>query len=137
MAQSRPDCCPGAVVPAVPGFPGADVENDFLRIRRRQVLSRLAGRLRRSPDDVKLIMPYDEVIAALGFRGEQYLGLRTIKLAAVVGTVDSRRDFDRRFRPTTGRVRERWERLAPAQPMGEAIPPLHLYPIADLYLAQN
>src|SRR6201986_1423568 len=123
MAPSRPNCCPGTVVPADTGFPRADVENDFLRIRRRQVLSRLAGRLRRSPGDVNLIMPYDEVIAALGFRGEQYLGLRTIKLAAVVGTVDSRRDFDRRFRPTTGRVRERWERLALAQRRGGARPP--------------
>src|ERR1700744_2820013 len=108
MAPSRPNCCPGTVVPADTGFPRADVENDFLRIRRRQGLSRLAGRLRRGPDDVNPIMPYDEVIAALGFRGEQYLGLRTIKLAAVVGTVDSRRDFDRRVRPATGRGPGAW-----------------------------
>jgi hypothetical protein len=124
-------------MPADTGFPRADVENDFLRIRRRQVLSRLAGRLRRGPDDVSLILPYDEVIAALGFRGEQFLGLRTIKLDAVVGTVDSRRDFDRRFRPTTDRVRERWERLALAQRRGESIPPIDVFQVGDLYFVKD
>src|SRR6201996_9285981 len=105
------------------GFPRTDVENDFLRARRRQVLARLAGRLSRGPDDVNVILPYDEVIAALGFRGEQFLGLRTIRLDAVVGTVDSRRDFDRRVRPTTGRVRGRWGRLGPAPRRGETDTP--------------
>jgi hypothetical protein len=119
------------------GFPRADVENDFLRVRRRQVLARLAGRLRRGPDDVNVILPYDEVIAALGFRGEQSLGLNTIKLDSVVGTVDSRRDLDRRFRPTTARVRERWERLALAQRRGESIPPIDVYQVGSLYFVKD
>ena len=113
------------------------MENDFLRARRRQVLSRLSSRLRRGPDDVSLILPYDEVIAALGFRGERYAGLQTISLAAVVGTVDSRRDFDRRFRPTSARVRERWERLALAQRRGEPIPPIDVYQVGDLYFVKD
>ena len=45
-------------------------------------------------------------------RGERQLGLRTIRLDTIVGTVDSRRDFDRHFRPTSNRVRSRWEELA-------------------------
>jgi hypothetical protein len=57
------------------GFPRADVEDDFLRARRKQVLSRLAHRLRREPDDVNLILPFDDVVAALGRRGERYVGL--------------------------------------------------------------
>ena len=119
------------------GFPRADVENDFMRARRRQVLSRLAGRLRRSPDDVSLILPYNEVVAALGFRGESHLGLRTIKLDSVVGSAESRRDFDRHFRPTSGRVRQRWERLALAQRRGESIPPIEVYQVGDLYFVQD
>src|SRR4051794_14924274 len=106
------------------GFPRADVENDFSRARRRQVLARLAHRLRREPDDVNLILPFDEVVAALGYEGERPLGLQSIRLDTVVGTVDSARDFDRRFRPTSTRVRERWERVALAQRRGEAMPPI-------------
>jgi hypothetical protein len=120
-------------MPADTGFPRADVENDFLRARRRQVLSRLAQRLRRGPDDVNVILPYDEVVAALGMRGERRLGLQTIRLDTIVGTVDSSRDFDRRFRPTNGRVRERWERLALAQRRGEPIPPIEVYRVGDMH----
>src|SRR6516225_298151 len=119
------------------GFPRADVEDDFLRVRRRQVLARLAHRMRREPDDVNLILPFDEVVAALGLRGERSLGLQTIRLDSVVGTVDSTRDFDRRFRPTSGRVRERWERLALAQRRGEPIPPIDVYRIGDMHFVQD
>ncbi|HMD95208.1 MAG TPA: chromosome partitioning protein ParB [Trebonia sp.] len=124
-------------MPAETGFPRADVENDFLRMRRRQVLARLIQRLRRAPDDVNVILPLDEVVAALGLRGERRLGLQTIKLDTIVGTVDSSRDFDRRFRPTTGRVRERWERLALAQRRGEAIPPIEVYRVGDLHFVRD
>jgi hypothetical protein len=124
-------------MPRPTGFPKADVENEFLRARRRQVLSRLAQRLRREPDDVHMILPFDDVVAALGQTGEHYAGLQTIKLSRVVGTVDSRRDFDRWFRPTSGRVRERWERLALAQLRGEAIPPIDVYQVGDLYFVKD
>jgi len=87
-------------VPSDTGFPRADVENDFIRARRRQVLARLAHRLGREPDDVNLILPFGEVVAALGMQVERQLGLKTLQLDSIVGGVDSLRDFDRRFRPT-------------------------------------
>ncbi|HTV98969.1 MAG TPA: chromosome partitioning protein ParB [Streptosporangiaceae bacterium] len=124
-------------MPADTGFPAADVENDFQRARRRQVLARLAQRLRREPDDINLILPFDEVVAALGRRGERRLGLQTIRLDTIVGTVDSSRDFDRRFRPTSGRIRERWERLALAQRRGEPIPPIDVYRVGDMHFVQD
>jgi len=124
-------------MPADTGFPRSDVENDFLRVRRRQALARLVQRLRRGPDDVNVILPLDEVLAALGRRGERRLGLQTIRLDSIVGTVDSTRDFDRKFRPTNGRVRERWERLALAQRRGEAIPPIDVYKVGDLYFVED
>lgn len=119
------------------GFPRADVESDFLRVRRRQALARLAHKLRREPDDVSLVLPFDEVVAALGHRGEQSLGLKTIKLDSIVGSVDTTRDFDRRFRPTSSRVRERWERLALAQSRGEPMPPIDVYRIGDLHFVKD
>jgi hypothetical protein len=124
-------------MPAETGFPQADVADDFQRARRREVLSRLAHRLRREPDDVNLILPFDDVIAALGRRGERPLGLQTIKLDTVVGTVDSRRDFDRHFRPTSSRVRERWERLALAQRRGESIPPIDAYRVGEMHFIKD
>jgi hypothetical protein len=119
------------------GFPRADVTDDFLRLRRRQVLARLAALLRHAPDDVNVMLSLNEVLDALGRRGERRLGLQTIRLDTIVGTVDSNRDFDRRFRPTSGRVRERWERLALAQRRGEPIPPIEVYRVGDLHFVQD
>ena len=123
-------------MPAETGFPQADVADEFLRVRRRQALARLVRWLRRAPDDVNVILSLDEVLDALGRRGERRLGLQTIRLDSIVGTVDSS-DFDRRFRPTSGRVRERWERLALAQRRGETIPPIEVYRVGDLHFVQD
>lgn len=120
-------------MPRDTGFPQADAENDFLRMRRRQVLSRLGAWLRREPDDVNIMLPFDEVVAALGRTGERRLGLQVITLDSIVGSVDRTRDFDRRFRPTSGRARSRWERLALAQRRGESVPPIDVYRVGDLH----
>ncbi|GAA0214588.1 ParB N-terminal domain-containing protein [Saccharothrix mutabilis subsp. mutabilis] len=119
------------------GFPQADAENDFLRARRRQVLSRLAAWLRREPDDVNIMLPFHEVVEALGVVSERRLGVQTIRLDSIVGSVDRTRDFDRRFRPTSARTRERWQRLALATRRGEAVPPIEVYRVGDLHFVQD
>jgi len=119
------------------GFPAQDAKTDFSRARRRQALSRLARRLRREPDDVGLILPFDEVVDALGRRGERRLGLHSISLDSIVGTVDRSRDFDRRFRPTSRRVRRRWEGIAEAVRRGESMPPIDVYRIGDLHFVRD
>jgi hypothetical protein len=119
------------------GFPSADAQDDFSRARRSQLLAELGRRLRREPDDVALILPFDEVVDALGMVGEVELGLQTIPLDSVVGTVDRTRDFDRGFRPTTPRVRGRWQRIAAAQRRGEAFPPISVYRVGDLHFVRD
>lgn len=115
------------------GFPTADVQDDFHRMRRRAALSRLAHWMRREPDDVNMVLPFDEVVAALGRVSEHRLGLQVIRLDSIVGSVDRTRDFDRYFRPKNRRVRERWERLALAQRRGESIPPIEVYRVGELH----
>jgi hypothetical protein len=119
------------------GFPRADVENDFLRARRRHVLDTLTHRLRRQPDDSDRLLVLDEVVGALGWRGQRHLGPQTIRLDTIVGTAGSRRDFDRHFRPASNRVRERWEQLALAQRRGAAIPPIDVYRVGGLHFVSD
>lgn len=119
------------------GFVRADAENDFLRSRRRQVLARLATWLRREPDDVNVVLPFDEVVDALGRVGQRRLRRQVIALDSIVGSVDRTRDFDRYFRPTSGRVRQRWERLAIATRRGESIPPIDVFRVGDLHFVRD
>jgi hypothetical protein len=119
------------------GFSVADAQNDFARARRAQVLSRLAAWLRHGPDDVDVMLPFDEVVSALGRAGERRIGVQTIPVDSIVGSVDRGKEFDRRFRPTSGRVRERWQRLALAHRRGEAIPPIEVYRVGDMHFVYD
>ena len=94
------------------GFPGPDAQSDFARARRSRLLAALARKLRFVPDDVGYILPFEEVVEALGRVAEHDLGLQTIELDSIVGTVDRTKDFDRDFRPTSPRLRARWQRIA-------------------------
>ena len=119
------------------GSSRVDAQAAFDRARRRAALSRLLRRLRREPDDVGVILPFEEVVAALGRTGENHVGLRVIPLDSVVGTVNRSRDFDRGFRPTSPRVRERWERIAAAVRRGESLPPIDVYRIGDMHFVKD
>jgi hypothetical protein len=118
------------------GLPSADAQYDFSRARRRRALARLSARLRRA-DDVNHILPFEEVAQALGRIGERRLGLELITLDSIIGTVDRSREFDRDFRPTSPRVRERWQRINLAQRRGEAMPPIDVYRIGELHFVKD
>ncbi len=123
--------------PRSTGLPGLDAQQDFLRARRHAIASRLIARLRFEPDDVGVILPYEEVIDALGFVSQRQLGLKVVALEQIVGTVDRSRDFDRRFRPTSGRVRSRWEQIAAATRRGESMPPVDLLKVGVIYFVRD
>jgi hypothetical protein len=123
-------------MPRDTGLPQTDAQYDFGRARRRRALSQLSARLRRE-SDVNVILPFEEVVEALGRRGERFLGLQSIELDSIVGTVDRGREFDRSFQPTTGRVRPRWERIALAIRRGEGMPPIDVYRIGELHFVKD
>ncbi len=124
------------MTPRDTGLPSADAQFDFSRARRQRALARLSARLRRA-DDVNHILPFEEVVRALGRTGERRLGQQLIPLDSIVGTVDREREFDRSFRPTTPRVRERWQRINLAQRKGEEMPPIDVYRIGDLHFVKD
>ncbi|MCA0158755.1 chromosome partitioning protein ParB [Tsukamurella sp. M9C] len=115
------------------GFPDEDARTDFERSRRRANIARLASWVRGQPGDVNEVLPYDEVVSALGYVTERPLGLQVVPVAQIVGSVDRTRDFDRYFRPRSPALRARWQRLAAAQRRGEAMPPVELKKVGDMY----
>jgi len=119
------------------GSPRADAESDFLRARRHATLSSLAKWVRHDPDDASQSLSFTDVVDALGRRGERSLGVQVIPIDCIVGSVDKVRDFDRRFRPRSGKSRERWERMALKSRTGEAFPPIDVYKLGDLYFVRD
>lgn len=120
------------------GFPQEDAKSAFARERRRRALARIAARLRHEPDDVSSMLPFEEVVTALGRRTEHDLGVQTIPLDSIVGSVDRRvGEFDRAFRPVSPQLRGRWERIAAARRRGEPMPPIDVYRIGELHFVRD
>jgi hypothetical protein len=119
------------------GFSAADSRDDFARVRRNAILARLGSRLRLRSGDLDVLLSFDEVIAALGRRGETRLGLQTVELDDIVGSVDRTTGFDRRFRPTSDVARRRFERLAAAVRRGEDLPPVDLVKVGEVYFVSD
>jgi hypothetical protein len=119
------------------GMPRDDAKAAFARERRRRSLARIVSKLRSEPDDVSYMLPFEEVVAALGRTSEHDLGVQLIPLDSVVGTVDRKSSqFDREFRPSAD-VRARWERIAAARRRGEAMPPIDVYRVGDLHFVKD
>jgi hypothetical protein len=120
------------------GMPQQDAQSDFTRERRSRALSKIVSRLRFEPDDVSVMLPFEEVVAALGRLSERDLGLQTIRLDSIVGTVARRRgEFDRDFRPASTGVRGRWEGIATARRRGHSMPPIDVYRIGELHFVED
>jgi hypothetical protein len=76
-------------------------------------------------------------VQALGRTGERRLGVQVISLDSIVGTVDRSREFDRSFRPTSPRVRDRWQQINLAQRKGQAMPPIDVYRIGEVHFVKD
>jgi hypothetical protein len=120
------------------GFPEVDAAAAFARQRRRESVARLTSRLTFKDKDAMALLGFDEVVTALGRVGERDLGLREIALDSIVGTVGRHSgEFDRRFRPRSDRLQNRWQRIAAARRRGETLPPIDVYRIGELYFVQD
>lgn len=116
------------------GFSHQDAQTDFSRARRRQVLKALAAKVRGGGRPILFL---DDVLEALGRGGKQRLGLRSIPIDSIVGTVDRGHGFDGEFRPTTKRVRGRWERIAGATRRGESFPPIDAIRVGTVHFVED
>ena len=115
------------------GFPQQDARDDFLRARRRAAMSAVRRRLHGRSATYDVLLPFDEVVAALGRRGERDLGEQVIEIDSVVGSVDRNTGFDRLFRPTSDEVERRFARIDAALRRGEEVPPIDVYRIGDVH----
>jgi hypothetical protein len=101
------------------GRPALDARSDFARARRAQlgagVLRRLAGR--RGPG--LPATPPDNIR-----QPARVPRLAVLPLTSIVGTVELSPQFDERFRPASGHLRTRWERVALAARRGDPLPPI-------------
>ena len=112
------------------------VDADFSKARRKAFLRRIGSYLRNDPGSNQLLS-FDEVKKALGAVHQVYLGMRTVKLDKIIGSVGRHRDFDRAFLPSKGDSGTRWKKIDALMHRAEELPPVSLYKIGDAYFVQD
>ena len=111
---------------AITANPWLDAEYAFDRAladhKRRYYAAALVGRAAR------LNLPCIDEAAPFTRLGQHPLGERVVPLRDVIGTVGrAGQIFDREFRPTRQRSRDRFQRVFVAMCRGEPLPPVELY----------
>ena len=111
-------------------------DRDFSRARRKAFLRRVGAYLRNDPSSNQLLS-FDEVKSGLGAVEQVYLGMRTVPVAKIVGSVGRHRDFDRAFLPSKGDLSTRWKKIDQMMHRAEELPPISLYKIGDAYFVRD
>jgi len=107
-----------------------DFEKAYLRSLWRKLITRVTGRANE-------LLPFDEVRHALPFSGQRDIGLQTVPLDRIVGSVGRYRDFDRAFLPTQRQTTERWVNIRKAYYEDVSLPPVELYKIGEVYFVKD
>jgi hypothetical protein len=112
----------------------AAVASDFSRARGRAFFGDIIAFL--FGEDNRLLS-FDAVKHSLRIGGQSYMGVRTVEVAKIVGSVDRYADFDRAFMPTQTHTAERWKSVDRAHYQSIELPPVSLYKIGDMYFVRD
>jgi hypothetical protein len=82
------------------------------------------------------LLPLDEVRRRLRIIGQSYVGIVSIPVTQVVGSLDRTADFDRDFRARRGGSRSRMASLRAAFPDG-SMPPIEAYEVGGAYFVAD
>jgi hypothetical protein len=109
------------------------VDLDYARARRRAFVARLWAWVRRR---CASLCVFDEARWESGAENRRYVGVRTVEVSRIVGSVGRWREFDSGFMPTRANE-QRWKRVDLAFRKGLELPPVVLYKIGDDYYVHD
>ena len=107
----------------------------FTQARRRVFVQRIRSFFTGHPPES--LLSFKEVRDKLKIRGQHYVGLQTIPLDKIVGSVGRYHEFNRAFLPTQDHIRERWKRIYEVAHSSEGFPPIDVYKIGDVYFVRD
>ncbi len=106
----------------------------FGKARRKEIANRLISLVRGKEPDPLLAL--DEVREKLQLYEQWYVGIQTIPVEKVIGSVDRAADFDRAFLPRRSSMEERWRRVESAF-QAQAFPPIVVFKVDDAYFIED
>jgi hypothetical protein len=106
----------------------------FGKARRKEIANRLFSLVRGKDSDQLLSL--DDVREQLSLYEQWYVGIRSIPIEKITGSVDRAADFDRAFLPRRSSMEERWRRVESTF-QAKAFPPIVVYKVDDAYFIED
>jgi len=113
------------------------IDKDFHRALLKASLRRWKVRLRQEACARDHLLSFDEAKGALTRWTQGYLGMRTVEVEKITGSVGRYRDFDETFLPLKKSMVDRWGRIDRAYHRGDELPAVSLYKIGDRYFVRD
>lgn len=107
-----------------------DFERQFRRAFWRKVRTWMQG-------ENNELLEYEAIRRELPFQGQRDVGVRTIPLDKIVGSVGRYRDFDRAFLPTQRQTMGRWVNISRARYEDVELPAIDVYKVGDVYFVRD
>jgi hypothetical protein len=107
---------------------------DFGRVRKREVMSRILALLKAQKDEM---LSLGEVRLLLKPESETYRGMRTVPIAKIVGSEGRYQDFNKAFLPRHDKLMRRWMRIDVAHYAQVILPPIQLFEIGGVYFVRD
>jgi len=79
------------------------------------------------------LISFEKVKKEFGLYKQSYLGVKTVEVDSIVGSLDRYMDFDRYFLPKKVHLQERWARIHGLIASDVILPPVKLYKVGEMY----
>ena len=79
------------------------------------------------------LLSFEEISKGLNLYNQRYLGVKTVALNDIVGSIDRYKDFDRHFLPKKAHLEHRWSNIYSAYKKNINLPLVRLYKVGNIY----
>jgi len=79
------------------------------------------------------LLSFEEISKGLNLHNQKYLGIKTIDIDDIVGSIDRYKDFDRHFLPRKTNLEHRWSNIYSAYKKNIDLPLVKLYKAGNIY----
>jgi len=104
--------------------------SDFEHARQKALWNRIIDILTFHQND---LVDLEDALAQCPLTNQTDLGIRSVPLAQIVGSVGRSHDFDRSFMPRRKHTKDRWYNVDRAYYKDVSLPPIELEQIGDSY----
>jgi dienelactone hydrolase len=83
------------------------------------------------------LLPFEDVRRGLRLYNVHYLGMQSVPLDQIIGSVGRYQDFTRAFFPRQRSLQQRWQRVNWLATEGSGLPPVELYKVGQAYFVRD